>query len=108
MPNIYNRITKKYLFGKNKKKKGRKKMEKLGNRRNKKIGKEQVKTLFIEIIARLIYYIITTIIGISAILLVLGTIGAIVNLCTINKIYCICLLVVCGYIITRWIIEETR
>lgn len=83
-------------------------MEKLVNRRNKKIGREQVKALFVEIIARLIYYTITTIVGISAILLVIGTIGAIVNLCTINKAYCICLLVVCGYIIIRWIIEETR
>lgn len=108
MPNIYYRITKKYLFGKSKKGKEEKKMEKLVNRRNKKIGKEQVKALFVEIVARLIYYTITTIVGISAILLVVGTIGAIVNLCTINKPYCICLLVVCGYIITRWIIEETR
>lgn len=81
-------------------------MEKMRNRRNKKTKKEQIKRLFIEIIARLIYYTITTIFCVACILLFFGTLGAIVELCMNNKIYCICYFIVCGGIITRWIIKE--
>lgn len=81
-------------------------MEKMRNRRNKKIGKEQIKALFVEIIARLIYYTITTVFCIACILLLFGTIGAIVELCTVSKIYCICYFIVCGGIILRWLLKE--
>lgn len=76
------------------------------NRRNKKTKKGQIKKLFVEIIARLIYYTITTIFCVACILLFFGTLGAIVELCMNNKIYCICYFIVCGGIITRWIIKE--
>lgn len=78
------------------------------NRRYKKTKKEEIKRLFIEIIARLIYYSITSIFGVACVLLVLGTANAIVNLCMANKIYCICCLIVCSYIITRWILQGTN
>lgn len=81
-------------------------MEKMRNRRNKKTKKGQIKKLFVEIIARLIYYTITTIFCVACILLFFGTLGAIVELCMNNKIYCICYFIVCGGIITRWIIKE--
>lgn len=81
-------------------------MEKMRNRRNKKTKKEQIKRLFIEIIARLIYYTIISIFGVACVLLVFGTLGAIVELCTINKLYCICYFIVCGGIILRWLLKE--
>lgn len=81
-------------------------MEKMRNRRNKKTKKEQIKRLFIEIIARLIYYTIISIFGVACILLVFGTLGAIVELCTVSKIYCICYFIVCGGIILRWLLKE--
>lgn len=81
-------------------------MEKMRNRRNKKTKKEQIKRLFIEIIARLIYYTIISVFGVACILLVFGTLGAIVELCTVSKIYCICYFIVCGGIILRWLFKE--
>lgn len=75
-------------------------------RRNKKTKKEQIKRLFIEIIARLIYYTIISVFGVACVLLVFGTLGAIVELCTISKIYCICYFIVCGGIILRWLLKE--
>lgn len=81
-------------------------MEKMRNRRNKKTKKEQIKRLFIEIIARLIYYTIISIFGVACILLVFGTLGAIVELCTISKLYCICYFIVCGGIILKWLFKE--
>lgn len=81
-------------------------MEKMRNRRNKKTKKEQIKRLFIEIIARLIYYTIISIFGVACILLVFGTLGAIVELCTVSKIYCICYFIVCGGIILKWLFKE--
>ena len=77
------------------------------NRRYKKTKKEKIKRLFIEIIARIIYYSITSIFGVACVLLVLGTVNTIVDLCISNKIYCICYLIACSYIITRWIIKGT-
>ena len=77
------------------------------SRRYKKTKKEKIKRLFIEIIARLIYYIIISMFGVACIFLVLGTANAIINLCIANKIYCICYLIVCSYIITRWILKGT-
>lgn len=81
-------------------------MEKMRNRRNKKTKKEQIKRLFVEIIARLIYYTIISVFGVACILLVFGTLGAIVELCTVSKIYCICYFIVCGGIILRWLLKE--
>lgn len=81
-------------------------MEKMRNRRNKKTKKEQIKRLFIGIIARLIYYTIISIFGVACILLVFGTLGAIVELCTVSKIYCICYFIVCGGIILKWLLKE--
>lgn len=81
-------------------------MEKMRNRRNKKTKKEQIKRLFIEIIARLIYYTIISIFGVACILLIFGTLGAIVELCTVSKIYCICYFIVCGGIILKWLFKE--
>lgn len=81
-------------------------MEKMRNRRNKKTKKEQIKRLFIGIIARLIYYTIISIFGVACILLVFGTLGAIVELCTVSKIYCICYFIVCGGIILKWLFKE--
>ena len=81
-------------------------MEKMRNRRNKKTKKEQIKRLFIEIIARLIYYTIISVFGVACILLVFGTLGAIVELCTVSKIYCICYFIVCGGIILKWLFKE--
>lgn len=81
-------------------------MEKMRNRRNKKTKKEKIKRLFIEIIARLIYYTIISVFGVACILLVFGTLGAIVELCTVSKIYCICYFIVCGGIILKWLFKE--
>lgn len=81
-------------------------MEKMRNRRNKKTKKGQIKRLFIGIIARLIYYTIISIFGVACILLVFGTLGAIVELCTVSKIYCICYFIVCGGIILKWLFKE--
>jgi len=81
-------------------------MEKMRNRRNKKTKKEQIKRLFIEIIARLIYYTIISVFGVACVLLVFGTLGAIVELCTVSKIYCICYFIVCGGIILKWLFKE--
>lgn len=82
------------------------KMRNRRNRRNKKTKKEQIKRLFIGIIARLIYYTIISIFGVACILLVFGTLGAIVELCTVSKIYCICYFIVCGGIILKWLFKE--
>ena len=77
-------------------------------RRNRRTKKEQIKKLFIEIVARAIYYSIISIFGIACILLFFGTVGAIIELCTINKLYCVCYFIVCGCIIIRWILKETN
>lgn len=70
-------------------------------RRNRRTKKEQIKELFIEIVAKVIYYSIISIFGIACILLFFGTVGAIIELCTINKLYCVCYFIVCGCIIIR-------
>lgn len=77
-------------------------------RRNRRTKKEQIKKLFIEIVARAIYYSIISIFGIACILLFFGTVGAIIELCTINKLYCVCYFIVYGCIIIRWILKETN
>lgn len=77
-------------------------------RRNRRTKKEQIKELFIEIVARVIYYSIISIFGVACILLFFGTVGAIIELCTINKLYCVCYFIVCGCIIIRWILKETN
>lgn len=74
-------------------------------RSNKRSRKEKIKRIFAEVIARVIYYSITSIFGVACILLVLGTANAIVDLCIVNKMYCICYLIVCSYIVTRWILK---
>lgn len=81
-------------------------MEKIRNRRNKKTKKGQIKKLIIRAIIKLIYYTITTVFLIACMLLFFGIIGAIVELCTVSKIFFICFLVVGGYIITKWTLEE--
>lgn len=75
-------------------------------RKQKRINKKKVKDIITTIIAKVIYYIITTTVGISALLLIIGALGALVELCTINRLYCICLLIVCSYSIIKWIIKE--
>ena len=75
-------------------------------RKNRRTKKEQIKELFIEIVARVIYYSIISIFGVACILLFFGTVGAIIELCTINKLYCVCYFIVCGCIIIRWILKE--
>ena len=77
-------------------------------RRNRRTKKEQIKELFIEIVARVIYYSIISIFGIACILLFFGTVGAIIELCTINKLYCVCYFIVCGCIVIKWILKETN
>ena len=75
-------------------------------RKNRRTKKEQIKKLFIEIVARVIYYSIISIFGVACILLFFGTVGAIIELCTISKIYCICFIIVCSCIITKWTLQE--
>lgn len=75
-------------------------------RNQKRINKEKIKDIITTVIAKVIYYIITTTVGISALLLVIGALGALVELCTINRLYCVCLLIVCSYSIIKWIIKE--
>ena len=77
-------------------------------KKNRRTKKEQIKELFIEIVARVIYYSIISIFGVACILLFFGTVGAIIELCTINKLYCVCYFIVCGCIIIRWILKETN
>ena len=79
-------------------------MKRMEKRKNKKTKK--IKELFVELMARLIYYSICSAIGCSAIILLFGTVGAIVNLCEQSKIYCIACLVVCSSIIIKWTIKE--
>lgn len=81
-------------------------MEKMRNRRNKKTKKEQIKNIFAEIVAKIIYYSVISIFGVACILLFFGTLGAIVELCTVSKIYCICYFIVCGGIILKWLFKE--
>lgn len=76
-------------------------------RRNKRSRKEKIKRIFANLIARIIYYSITSVFGVACVLLVLGTANAVVNLCITNKMYCICYLIVCSYIITKWILKGT-
>ena len=68
--------------------------------------KQVLKRVVVELIAKCIYYSIIATVATATILLFFGTLGAVVELCTNNKIYCICYLVVCCYIITRFIIRE--
>lgn len=68
--------------------------------------KQVLKRIVIELIAKCIYYSIIATVATATILLFFGTLGAVVELCTNNKLYCICYLVVCGYIITRFIAKE--
>ena len=92
-----------------KKKKGRKKMENKRNTKKVKRGntkKQVLKRVVVELIAKCIYYSIIATVSTATILLFFGTLGAVVELCTNNKLYCICYLVVCGYIITRFIVKE--
>lgn len=68
--------------------------------------KQVLKRVVIELMARCIYYTIISVVGVATILLFFGTLGAVVELCTNNKLYCICYLIVCGYIITRFTVKE--
>lgn len=82
------------------------------NRRNTKkvkrgnTKKEVLKRVAIELTARCIYYFIIATVATATILLFFATLGAVVELCTTNKLYCICYLIVCGYIITRFTVKE--
>lgn len=75
-------------------------------RRNKRTKKEIIKRAIVKGLANIIYYSLCSILGIAVILLFFGTIGAVVELCEHSKIYCLCYFIVCGYIITRFIIKE--
>lgn len=76
---------------------------KKGNKRTK---KEQIKRAIIIALVKCIYNIVIAFIGVCGILLLFGTIGAMVDLCEHNKIYCICFVVVCGTYIIRSIANE--
>lgn len=76
---------------------------KKGNKRTK---KEQIKRAIIIALVKCIYNIVIAFIGVCGILLLFGTIGAMVDLCEQNKIYCICFVVVCGTYIIRSIANE--
>lgn len=82
------------------------------NRRNtKKVNrgntkKQVLKKVVVELIVKCIYYSIIATVATATILLFFGTLGAVVELCTNNKLYYVCYLVVCGYIITRFITKE--
>lgn len=78
-------------------------MKKGNGRRTRKQNKREI---IENIIAKLIYYIIIGTVGVSAILLVFATLGAMVNLCMTNKTICICFFVVSGYYIIKETIKE--
>lgn len=72
----------------------------------KRTKKEQIKRAIIIAVIKILYYLTLSIIGVCGILLLFGTIGAMVDLCEHNKIYCICFVVVCGSYIVKSIINE--
>ena len=76
---------------------------KKGNKRTK---KEQIKKQILIFVIKALYNLIMAFIGVCGILLLFGTIGAMVDLCEHNKIYCICFVVVCGTYIIRSIANE--
>lgn len=76
---------------------------KKGNKRTK---KEQIKRAIIIAIVKGLYNLILALFGVCCLLLLFGTIGAMVELCEQNKIYCICFVVVCGTYIIRSIANE--
>lgn len=68
--------------------------------------KNQIKNTLENLIAELIYYTITGAVATATIILIVATLGAVVELCITSKIVCISFVVVCGYIITRQTIAE--
>lgn len=68
--------------------------------------KNQIKNTLENLIAELIYYTITGAVATATIVLLFATLGAVIELCTTNKVVCISFMVVCGYIITRRTIAE--
>lgn len=68
--------------------------------------KNQIKNTIENLIAKLIYYIITGAVATATIVLLFATLGAVVELCTTNKVVCISFIVVCGYILIKQIIAE--
>ena len=76
---------------------------KKGNKRTK---REQIKKAIIIALVKGIYNIIVAFIGVCGVLLLFGTIGAMVELCEQNKLYCICFVVVCGSFIVKSIANE--
>lgn len=75
-------------------------------RRNKRNGNINIKEIATDIVAKLIYYTIISMFSVACILFIFGTLGAIVELCTINKIYCISLLIVSVCVIVKQLIKE--
>lgn len=76
------------------------------NKLNKKTKKQLIKKAIKKLIATVIYYILCSILGVAIILLFFGTVGAITTACENSNVYCICFVIVNGYIITRFIIKE--
>lgn len=74
-------------------------------RRNRRT-KKQVRELIENIVAKIIYNVIITAVVTSAFILIMATLGAIVELCMNNKIICICFFIVSGYYITKETIRE--
>lgn len=81
--------------------------EKRMTQNNKRGGKaKRLKKAFINFSAYLIYNIIIIIVLLSGILVAVGTIGLIVNGLTSCKVYCICFVIVTGFICFKWLIKE--
>lgn len=78
-------------------------MKKLNGRRTKKQNKKEI---IENIIAKLIYNTIILAVVTSAFILIMATLGAIVDLCMTNKIICVCFFIVSGYYITKETIRE--
>lgn len=70
--------------------------------------KEIRKELITTVIAKGIYYTITSTVMVSAILLIIGILGAVVEIAVNNAVFMTCLLVVFGYVIMRFIIQEVN
>lgn len=68
--------------------------------------KQNTKELIENIIAKLIYNTIICAVVTSAFILIMATLGAVVDLCMNNKTICICFFIVSGYYIIKETIRE--
>lgn len=82
-------------------------MNRRGKREEKRrVKKGAIKKAVVKMLINLVFFILKGVILASAVLLFFGTVGAVLELCNNNKLFCGCYFIVASYVIARQVTRE--